>query len=163
VALGRRYAQAGLPVTALGGGSLVSFRMYPDGLGQLVEGWSKNFASGATATPPLRLALVALWVASTLGSVQWLAALITGAAVVPGAVVVALVVVQQHRMLRQVGTFGWGTALAYPLTLGAFVAVFVRSVWLSGVRREVSWRGRPIPLDHDRRWATAPPEPGGAL
>jgi 4,4'-diaponeurosporenoate glycosyltransferase len=162
VALGRRYAAAGLPVHAFGGGRLVSFRMYPDGLGQLVEGWSKNFASGASATAPLRLALVALWVASTLGSVQWLLAAATGAAVVPGLAIVALVVVQQRHVLRQVGTFGWGTALAYPITFAAFVAVFVRSVWLSVVRREVSWRGRPIPLDHDRRWASLPGEAGGA-
>lgn len=162
VALGRRYGTAGLPVHALGGGALVSFRMYPDGLGQLVEGWSKNFASGASATPPLRLALVALWVASTLGSTQWLLAVATGA-LLPGLPIVALVVAQQRRMLRQVGTFGWGTALAYPLTFATFVAVFVRSVWLSVVRREVAWRGRPIPLDHDRRWATVPTDPGGAL
>lgn len=163
VALGRRYAACGLPVRALGGGSLISFRMYPAGLRQLVEGWSKNFASGASATPPGRLALVALWVAATLGSVQWLAAALTGTAVVPGLAVVGLVVAQQLRMLRQVGTFGWLTAIAFPITFAAFVVVFLRSVWLSVVRREVAWRGRPIPLDTDRRWATAvPPGPEGA-
>lgn len=162
VALGRRYVATGLPVHAFGGGSLVSFRMYPDGVAQLVEGWSKNFAAGASATEPLRLALVALWVASTLGSVQWVVAAATGAAILPGAAIVAAVVLQQRHVLRQVGTFGWGTALAFPITFAAFVAVFVRSVWLSVVRREVSWRGRPIPLDRERRWAGLPGEAGGA-
>lgn len=45
---------------------LVSFRMYPAGLGQLVEGWSKNFATGATATPPVRLLGVIAWVTAAL-------------------------------------------------------------------------------------------------
>lgn len=59
VALAARYTAAGRPVTCLGGRGTIRFRMYPRGLGQLVEGWTKNFAGAvvcgrgcARAGPP---------------------------------------------------------------------------------------------------------------
>lgn len=160
IAFGRRCAARGVPVRAFAGGDLLSFRMYPLGIGQLVEGWSKNFASGAGATPPLRLALVGLWVAASLGAVQWAVAGLSGAPVAPAVVVVAAVAVQQAVMLRQVGTFGPLTAVAFPFTFAAFVAVFAYSVWLSKVRRQVSWRGRAIPLGAADSLVVAPGEAG---
>ncbi|MGH9181520.1 MAG: glycosyltransferase family 2 protein, partial [Acidimicrobiales bacterium] len=41
VALAARYRAAGLPVATLGGRGTISFRMYPGGVSQLVEGWTK--------------------------------------------------------------------------------------------------------------------------
>ena len=37
------------PVRCLGGGTTVRFRMYPDGVRSLVQGWTKNLAGGALA------------------------------------------------------------------------------------------------------------------
>lgn len=166
VALGQAYARAGLPVRAYGGGRQVSFRMYPEGFAQLVEGWSKNFASGAGAIAPWRLPLVALWITAVLSSVRYAfdAAVGPTAEAGIGLMVYLLVVLQLWVMLRQVGTFGITTAVAYPLAFAGFVLVFARSAWLSVVRREVRWRGRPIPLAADRRRAPPqrPQEPAGA-
>ena len=64
VHLARRYRAQGLPVTCLGGGDVVGFRMYPAGLRQLVQGWTKNIASGAGLSPPWAL----------LGTVAWICA-----------------------------------------------------------------------------------------
>ena len=61
IALARRYRSASLAVHAFGGGRLARFRMYPDGLGQLLEGWSKNIATGASTVPFGRLALIGFW------------------------------------------------------------------------------------------------------
>ena len=158
VALGKAYAAAGLPVHALGGGQELAFRMYPGGIGQLVEGWSKNFASGAGATSVLRLALVGVWVTATLSSVRLVGegiAGVGGRTLVDAAVCWALFAGQQRVLQRQVGSFRWLTALLYPVAMAGFVVVFVRSAWLSLVRRRVAWRGREIPLSHERRWRTA--------
>ena len=46
-ALAHAYAAAGRRVRCLGGGDAVRFRMYPDGVRSLVEGWTKNLAGGA--------------------------------------------------------------------------------------------------------------------
>ena len=48
-----------------------SFRMYPDGLRQLVQGWTRSIATGARFTPWWLSLAVALWVWSLAGG--WLA------------------------------------------------------------------------------------------
>jgi len=164
IALGRRYAEAGLPVHALGGADLVSFRMYPTGVRALFEGWSKNMASGAGSTRMGRFALIVLWVTALLSGVGLTIDVVLarpGASVGVAAGVWAAFATQLWAMLRQIGSFGALTSVLYPVVVVAFVAIFARSIWLSVVRREVAWRGRPIPLGRDARWLGAPGDASG--
>ena len=64
VLLAQHYRAAGMPVTLFGGGDVVRFRMYPAGVTQLVDGWSKNMASGAAATDRVAAAATVLWVSA---------------------------------------------------------------------------------------------------
>jgi 4,4'-diaponeurosporenoate glycosyltransferase len=129
LALSRRFAR----VTLFAGRGEVAFRMYPEGVRQLVEGWSKNIAAGAAAVRPLTSALVGLWItACLLGTAHPLA--------------YAAVVVQLLWMFGRAGRFGAGTAVFYPVPLAFFVAVFLRSAMLAFVRRRVRWKGRTIAL-----------------
>jgi 4,4'-diaponeurosporenoate glycosyltransferase len=141
LALARSARAAGVPVDALLGGELVCYRMYPDGIAQLVEGWTKNLATGARAIPPLRLAACVLWVAGALSAAT---ALATAG---PAALVLYLAFAMQvHLALRRVGRFGWLTAAFYPLALAAFVLLFAASTIATFGRRSVHWRGREIPI-----------------
>jgi 4,4'-diaponeurosporenoate glycosyltransferase len=147
VALARRAAAFGLPVHALGGGRAVAFRMYPSGLRHLIEGWTKNFATGAGSVGAPRLALIGLWITAVLVPLALVVvALRDGSvAVALGAALLYLIdVVQLRVMTRALGTFTPGTALAAPFLAVVFVAVFVRSVWRTLVRRRVAWRGRQV-------------------
>jgi 4,4'-diaponeurosporenoate glycosyltransferase len=147
VALAERFHAAGLPVTVVGGGPLVSFRMYPHGLRQLVEGWTKNIATGAAHAGLWRTALVVGWVCSLILSIQLaLDPLASGGSWGPAAVAYAAFAGQLAVQLRQLGNFGWVAAAAYPVLVVFFVAVFARSLWFLGVRRRVAWRGRTIEL-----------------
>jgi 4,4'-diaponeurosporenoate glycosyltransferase len=152
VRLAHRYRAAGLPVTALAGGHAVRFRMYPDGPGQLVEGWTKNLAAGAAATSPVAALATAAWVtahvAITARLVTGVVAWARGRAGLPLAALAAwfAAAVQFHGMLRRIGSFRAVTAAAFPLPLAAFVGVFARSCARTFVCREVTWRGRRIPL-----------------
>lgn len=119
-------------VRCRGGRDAISFRMYPEGLGQLVEGWTKNFASGAGATRPLTLLLV----------VAWLSGCISAPFVSPW--VYAAYVVQLAWMFRRIGRFGLLTAALYPVPLAFFLAVFVRSIVATRIRRTVRWKGRDL-------------------
>ena len=145
LALARRYRDAGRPVTVRTGGALISFRMYPTGLADLVDGWTKNFALGAGATPLPRLAAIVLWI-SALGSAS--VAVVDAARgrtdVVLAVTAYLLVAAQLGVMFRRVGRFGWVTALLHPVLVSCFVAVFVRSLWRTHVRHNVEWRGRTI-------------------
>jgi 4,4'-diaponeurosporenoate glycosyltransferase len=141
VVLARRYVEAGLPVHLLGGRGAVRFRMYPGGLRQLVEGWSKNIAAGAGSTPLGTLVLTIAWVSVLLQAPWWLAT-----AGVAGVVVYALCAAQLAWMFRRVGRFGWWPVVAFPVPLAAFLVVFARSLVLTVVRRRVRWRGRDVSL-----------------
>lgn len=163
MALARRFRDLGRPVHAFGGGALVSFRMYPDGVGSLVEGWTKNFATGAATAALGRVVLVFLWIAALLGSLQLLVDVAVGSSALPVAalaVVYAAFALQLRIMLGQLGGFGAAPAALYPVLALAFLVVFARSLWCTVVRREVRWRGRVIPLSKRARWSHEPTSSG---
>lgn len=150
LAMAARFRDAGRPVAVLDGGAAVRFRMYPEGLGQLVEGWTKNFAVGAGSTPALRLVAIVVWVTAASTAA---AGLDVTSGALPAAsawVLYALFAGQFLVMFRQVGRFRLVTSLAFPVPLAFFVAVFLRSLWCTHVRRSVTWRGRSIPTARAR-------------
>lgn len=160
IALAHVYERAGRPVNCLGGGDLIELRMYPDGLGQLLEGWSKNFATGAGSVGFARLALVGFWMTTVLISVQFVIEQSVGRADVAVAQIVllyAMFAFQFAAMLRQLGNFTVLTPAVYPALVGVFLLVFARSVYLTLVRRKVVWRGRSIPLSSRHRVEGAAP------
>jgi 4,4'-diaponeurosporenoate glycosyltransferase len=115
------------------GRRLATFRMYPSGVRPLVQGWTKNIATGAASVPWWAGLLVAGWIWSLAGGpfASWWFYL---------ASVVQLVV-----QGRRVGRFGVVSAVLYPLLLVFFLVVFLRSVLLTVLGRPVRWRGRAIP------------------
>jgi 4,4'-diaponeurosporenoate glycosyltransferase len=139
VALAGAYRGAGEPVRVRGGRGTVAFRMYPRGLGQLVEGFTKNIALGARSVGPWGAGGAAAWVAATVAPLVL-------AASRPALGVAAYLAVagQLHVHLRRLGTFGAATALLYALPLVAFLAVFTRSALLVVLRGRVRWKGRDV-------------------
>ena len=149
VALAAAYQRAGRRVVCLGGRGSLAFRMYPKGVRQLVEGWSKNIASGAGAARRTTVLLVVAWVSVLIQAAWWSARVaITGTG--PGGsawfalAVYAAAAAQLAWMLRRVGRFGALTPLLFPLPLVFFLAVFVRSAFLTLVRGSVPWKGRDV-------------------
>lgn len=149
LALARAFERTGLPTWVFAGRGSFEYRMYPGGLRALLEGWSKNLASGARFVSAPRSLLIGLWVTSLLVAVQLAGLAVargTGPSALLAAAAVVAVVVQQRVFLRGLTDAGWLTALAFPVTTAFFVVVFVRSVWWTVVRRRVRWRGRTLAL-----------------
>jgi 4,4'-diaponeurosporenoate glycosyltransferase len=144
VALAEAFRSVGLPVHVFGGCRDVAFRMYPLGLGQLVEGFTKNLATGLGSVRRSTALLVVAWltllVQATVAPVR---AVLGTADPRTAAVLYAVVAVQVWWMARKVGRFGPVTALGFPLLLVAFLGVFLRSL-VATARGSVSWRGRRL-------------------
>jgi 4,4'-diaponeurosporenoate glycosyltransferase len=149
LALGKVFTGAGLPVHGVVGAGFIEFRMYPEGPGQLVEGWSKNMASGSAHIGRLRMLATVVWVSgavvAAVDSLQWVTATGTAPWTIAGAMWL-LFVAQFGVMLRQLGNFGWWPVVVFAIPLLVFVFVFFNSLWLTVVRRQVRWRGRSVPL-----------------
>ena len=148
--LARAYRAAGLPVRCRAGGETVRFRMYPGGVRQLVEGWTKNLAAGAAGASPVAVAGAVWWVAACCAvAVTGIAAggaWIAGSGTVPlaPAVAWAVVALQVHWLLGRIGRFRAWTSVVFVLPLLAFVALFAVSLVRTVLHRPTSWRGRRI-------------------
>lgn len=153
VALAGAYRAAGLPVSVLGGGDAISFRMYPDGFRQLVEGFTKNLAAGVRGVRPFTTLLVVAWmtllVQATVAPVRSLVAG-DGDAIAVAIGLYVVVAVQLWWMARRLGQFGIWVAALFPVSLVLFLTVFARSV-VATARGSVSWRGRRVPTRRQRR------------
>ena len=154
--LAAAYDRVGLPVTCTIGGEALRMRMYPRGLRQLVEGWTKNIASGATQAEPLSSAIAGAWVAThfavTAGLLGLALDFATGTALSSTAlawpVAYAVIAAEMRRHLRRIGTFRWWTWALFPLPLLAFGLIFARSLVLTRVLRSVRWKGRAVQLSN---------------
>ncbi len=156
LALGEKLKKSNLPIHCYGGRGTISFRMYPNGIRDLVDGWSKGFATGA------RMAHISLLVAT----IAWVGAGISATVSAIGAVwsmdVTAIMwwtlayvayAIQVQWMASRVGTFKLYTGLLFPVSLLFFVAVFFRSAFLISIKRSVRWKGIEISLK-DKAQAT---------
>ncbi|MEO6018974.1 MAG: glycosyltransferase [Knoellia sp.] len=152
--LAAAYGRVGLPVTCTIGGEAVRMRMYPRGLRQLVEGWTKNIASGATEAEPRSSVIAVAWVGTHFAVAAGLLGLVldlaTGSDLSPTAaacpVAYAVVAAEMRHHLRRIGTFRWWTWAVFPLPLLAFGLIFARSLVLTRVLRSVRWKGRAVAL-----------------
>lgn len=142
--LAEQLRAMGVPLCCRSGRGVFSFRMYPQGLRELVEGWTKGFAAGAGQTPRPILLLVIAWMTGLMlapmglvmaGPVEWWFA------------AYGLCAAQVAWLLRRTGTFHWSVPLLYPVALLFYFAVFARSAWRSGRQQEVLWKGRQIRAD----------------
>lgn len=140
--LAQQFRAAGIAARSATGRGGFSFRMYPNGLRDLIAGWTKGFASGAGQTPRGVLFLVVAWmIGLMLAPLGWLVA----GDWLRWGMMYLLCVAQVAWFGRAVGAFRWSTALLYPVPLVFFFAVFARSAMRSG--KQVSWKGREIRAD----------------
>jgi 4,4'-diaponeurosporenoate glycosyltransferase len=140
--LAQQFRAAGIPTRSMTGRGVLAFRMYPNGLRELIEGWTKGFAAGAGQTPRGVLLLVVAWtIGLMLAAIGWA---VTGDWLRWGAAYL-FCAAQVAWVSRQIGAFRWFTALLYPVPLVFFFAVFARSALRSG--KQVTWKGREIRAD----------------
>ncbi len=150
VQLGRNLAAKGLARRNFIGKGVVSFRMYPDGVASIVEGWSKNFASGSVSTSLLTLMLATLWVAGVGASLMAFASA-AGQPLWPMLAMYAAYGVQIGWMATKVGRFWWLTAAFYPVAYLFFLSVFIWSLFLTFVIGRVRWKGRTLDIRRRHR------------
>ena len=140
--LAARFRTVGVPLLSMTGKGLLSCRMYPHGLGEMLRGWTKGFAAGAGGTPAGSLLLVIAWMSGLMMAPQM--AFLTFNWPLWG-LACLLCSLQVAWIGRKLGSFSWFLLLFYPVPLLFFFGAFGWSAVRSG--RKVTWKGREIDAD----------------
>jgi 4,4'-diaponeurosporenoate glycosyltransferase len=151
VAFGSELQKKGVEVHCLSGKDTISFRMYPNGIKELINGWSKGFAVGAVKTSIPLLVLIVAWISGSIGTTRNLVEAIAATNNVQIAIwggLYVLFAAQIYWMLVRIGNFKFYTALLFPIPLSFFVLVFTYSFVRIFLARSVKWKGREIDLRH---------------
>ncbi|MGC8683848.1 MAG: glycosyltransferase [Athalassotoga sp.] len=140
VAIAKSFMKSALPVHNFLGGKLITFRMYPESLKSLVEGWTKNFATGASRSNPLFFLMIFLWISGYMNIIIYMNKI----SLAFYAFLYAVYAFQFYIFSRRVGNFGVISALFFPVHVFFFVFIFVYSLIRTFLFRNVDWKGRKI-------------------
>jgi 4,4'-diaponeurosporenoate glycosyltransferase len=147
--MGMELKQAGIPIRCYGGRNSIAFRMYPEGMSQMVHGWAKGFASGATKTSIPVLIIIVMWIVGAIGAFRYVLSFSVAQdsmqIIVWGALYLCYVL-QIYWMLYRIGNFAFYTALFYPAPLAFFILIFAYSGVQIFLLRKVEWKGRKIDI-----------------
>lgn len=144
--LGHCYERAGLPVSAYIGYDQIAYRMYPGGLGDMVIGFGKNFATAAGEVRWPWMLAVLLWLSGLFWAAWCLPASLLGwplvgdPAIGPNLLIYGAFALQLLLLTRQVGRFRW-INLVFPVPVLFFLGVFLLAI-LNLERGQVRWKGR---------------------
>lgn len=142
------YESKGLPASAYIGHHQLSYRMYPGGLRDLVDGFDKNFATAAGEVPKVRMLAVVLWLSGLFWAAWCLPASLFGWPLVGNPSLTYNVLlylafaIQLVIMVRPVGSFGI-IAFLFPIPVVFFLMVFVLAI-LNLERGQIQWKGRTV-------------------
>lgn len=136
VALGRLIRRSGRPTAGVRAEQFVSVHMY-DGLRGIVEGFTKN--GFAIFNRSYALAAVAL-IISAVGNLLPYALAITGEPFSVASVV--LITLIRVILFAALGYSLLAAIFLHPLMMVVWLWIMLRSMWITGVRRRVLWRGR---------------------
>jgi 4,4'-diaponeurosporenoate glycosyltransferase len=148
--LGARFHDTGIPTRSYSGRGIVEYRMYPGGVRDLLDGFTKNILLGARRSGGWFKVLSVLWITGLLAApIEIAEAAVAGTipALVVSLVFYVFFAIQVAAAGRRLGNFGLLAALSYPVHLAVFLFVLVRASALSLTGRTVRWKGRELSTD----------------
>lgn len=147
LSLGEKLKSKGIPFKLFLGGKDISFRMYSGGFRQLLQGWTKNFATGASKTPLPLIFMIVLWISTCISAVIYIFNLITAYSVanfIFTIVIYFIVTLELMYAAHYIGSFKKWLIAFFPLHLTVFLAIFIVSIFKKVFRIDVKWKGRNI-------------------
>jgi 4,4'-diaponeurosporenoate glycosyltransferase len=141
--LAKLIRASGGRLLCVGGYGTLHMRMFPEGLGQMSDSWTKAFIHGAATSGGFVLASAVVWI-----SALWSTVLLLIAPHDYGRLAVAFVYLlfclQLVWFARQLGSYRLLACLLYPFPLAYYCAVFGRSAARRFFHRKTVWRGREV-------------------
>lgn len=144
--LGSILHEKGFQQELYSGKGLVSFRMYPEGFGDLWEGWTKGFSNGASGTKACFMIPSVLWITSLLLLPLPFLVSVSLPFFILHSVSTVLLILHMVFALTHVGSFSPVNILILPIHALFFLSLFFVSVIKVKLLKKVTWRGREVEL-----------------
>lgn len=153
ISLAKLFLRQNLPVRCYAGQGIISFRMYPGGLRELVEGWSKGMGYGAFSVNPAFSMMTTAWITGCFRAFSTLIGTILSVAspAWTGLITYCSYALVVGWMLKRIGRFRWWTSAFFPIPLCFFGVVMARSLLLTYFLGRVVWKGRVISTIQHRK------------
>ncbi len=145
--LGRKYARKGIDLRLFLGADKISFRMYPKGITSLLEGWIKNFSTGAIRTRWWIFIMIVVYMgAMTCIPIEILRNALAGDTVKLLYICAAYAAYALHLCFssQRLGTFKFASCLIFPIELAAFHLIFIYSFISTFLLKTTTWKGRRL-------------------
>lgn len=143
--LGKSFLKGGLKIRALTGKEVVSFRMYPDGIKDVLNGFGKNFASGAMAIGIMSSIIISLWLtAMYAGFVNFIVLSLLLKDALPYFILTILFGISLYILSTKIGSFSVFTIFLYPIHALFFLYVFIYSFFRIYIFKTNTWKGRKV-------------------
>ena len=139
------FKKEGISLKCYGGAGSLSFRMYSSGLKDLVNGWSKAFASGAGQISIFSLTNIILWISG--GFI--ITSLLIYSFLTPFSSLIWIILyigfsTQMIWMLKRIGSFRVISAILFPIHLFSFCIIFGRSLIYKKLNKSIQWKSREV-------------------
>ena len=144
--LGRRFADAGIPVENFIGRGHVSFRMYPYGIMNEIYGFGKGAVLSTAILTPMTICFIALWIAGlfTAGFGAPALLLLGSPLGLPFLVAYLIYTVQILCFLKYTGSYGVLMPFLHFVSSLFFLVIIIYSAYRVVFVGTVSWKGREI-------------------
>jgi 4,4'-diaponeurosporenoate glycosyltransferase len=145
--IGKKFIKSNIDLYCFGGKGTINFRMYPDGLKSLINGFSRSFSTGAKSTSILNLLLIILWISGSFHPLTLMIGTIFNfnlLELITGIIFYLAYVIQINWMLKRIGNFNFLTAIFYPFFMIFFIIIFFWSIIISVFKIDIKWKERSI-------------------
>jgi 4,4'-diaponeurosporenoate glycosyltransferase len=149
VDLGIKLAQKGVKITIVPHNNLIRFRMYPEGVMTLINGWTKNMSLGAARSKPQELIIITAIISFSVGIFNSLIGSFNQKDFILLSIYSAMYIfygIFLFIVSRKFGRFSPITIVLYPFFAMAFILIFIRSILVKIFRLKLHWRGRQIKI-----------------
>lgn len=141
--LGASFMRAGVPVDTYIGRGVVTFRMYPNGLRSMLQGFAKSAALGAAKLTGWTIVHVALWLVGLIAA-ETAPFLLQTSWGLPLAAGYVLYTLQMFYFIRYTGRFGIVIPVLHLLSTIFFLLMILSSVYQVTFKKRVAWKGRHV-------------------
>jgi 4,4'-diaponeurosporenoate glycosyltransferase len=143
--LGKALLSGGNQISSYIGKGIVSFRMYPEGINDMLGGFSKNFATGAIAIGVIPSILLIIWLSSLYATLNLMIQSIIFMEYLELAITLYLTQgLLLYYFSKKIGNFRLSLIVLYPIHAIFFLLTFIWSFIKIYVIKKNTWKGRSV-------------------